>query len=43
VPGNIGKGGTGNIINFIKEYAKKHNLPFKDAMTKASKDYQKTK
>jgi len=37
---SLQSGGT-VYINFVKDYAKKHNLPFKQAMTKASKAYQK--
>jgi len=35
-------GGTA-YINFVKDYAKRKNIPFKEAMKKASKEYQKTK
>jgi len=34
-------GGTA-YINFVKDYAKRKNIPFKEAMKKASKEYQKT-
>jgi len=35
-------GGT-TYIDFVKKYAKKHGLGFKEAMKKASKSYQRQK